>query len=687
MQRCRLLFLCSFIFHIVSAQAASISDIRTNYPSDFGKVLIGSVNIAHNSVLWTGKDVATRMYVLGGYVSFGLTGNALYALTDMGNDITNQWVMESPQSAVLITPQPNGNAPSMGYFFAPNEVGLRTETTSYEVDFPNQPSMRKMVTVQGIGIPDSEANPILTLDAKIQGGDEVSNCEDMKQCKYVNVPIGGEVSFTITPKSSQADIQYIYAVVNTDKVNVNCTNGNTPFKEKVLPAVNFDPNDYFHILNGSSLTGEIYSTCGTQETPIIVSANKSFQFKVINQQDTKSGYTQYRFYVNGHWDINDLNNTKWSGSQQVFRLRTSKSTSPVQPSTGNITTNITTPNVDTPVLDVNKTTLTFSNTQLTNSITLSNSGTGILNVSQISLGGADKADFQTTGCEAAKLAATQTCTLSVTLKVPVDPSRLRSANITINSDVGNKTIQLNSDYPVLTTPMAFDKDGNSVTMSNAAMTGGLSVNNQAFGKGGNLNLADIALITAHITPADEHVGNSASMFMTAGYVPNGTYADCKNKDKSTFYYLLSRSGNTYCKAPRKLGTEAACQGQALYSTPTATAGVWDGNLSTLGTLDDAQNIILSKTPIELKMWEGNFEAAGVLCIWFGYRVPDGTVVVSGESINLTVNATPSLINDKIISTPTSSECASLGDGYGLCAITNDINSEPIEIVKSSSPLF
>jgi len=61
--------------------------------------------------------------------------------------------------------------------------------------------------------------------------------------------------------------------------------------------------------------------------------------------------------------------------------------------------------------------------------------------------------------------------------------------------------------------------------------------------------------------------------------------------------------------------------------------LWDENVKTLVAF---QSVAALEDVAEIKMYQGPFPAAGFLKIYFGYRSPDGTVVVNGEPIEVKV---------------------------------------------------
>jgi PKD repeat protein len=344
----RLLFWLRLFFYSLavcglSTHAGSLGDIRTSYPADFGSILVGSAVIKPNSIQWGGTDPVINVEVSGNRTDFGLTGNTLYLATDDKSSV-NAWMMESPQAGALLSPQ-SGSAPGMGFFFAPYQAGLQTETDTYYLNYASQPTTIKTVGVQGTGVADDMVNPSMTVSVTVQGGVEGADCENVQNCKYVDVLPNGEVIFTVTPQSKKSDVQYAYVVTRIQEVNNSCTSSDTSFKTTGITQINVDTNDYYHIVDGLGPRA-IRQNCVVSDMPVLRSIGKSFQFRATNIRETKTnGYAQYEIFLNGHQDFDDLTNSKWPGSHKIYRLRTS--TNVQQPTPSTVSANFTVNNNNT----------------------------------------------------------------------------------------------------------------------------------------------------------------------------------------------------------------------------------------------------------------------------------------------------------------------------------------------------
>jgi len=68
-------------------------------------------------------------------------------------------------------------------------------------------------------------------------------------------------------------------------------------------------------------------------------------------------------------------------------------------------------------------------------------------------------------------------------------------------------------------------------------------------------------------------------------------------------------------------------------------GLWDGNLQSLLALDKVKlaNFQPLSTENNKTLYKGRFDAPGHVCFYFGYRLPDGTLVFNGEqTINVRI---------------------------------------------------
>ncbi|MDD2814467.1 MAG: hypothetical protein PHP00_01850 [Thiotrichaceae bacterium] len=331
----------------------------------------------------------------------------------------------------------------MGYFFAPYQAGLQTNTDTYYLNYASQGTLVKGVSVQGTGVADDMVNPSMTVDVTIQGGVEGANCENVQNCKYVDVLPSGEVVFTVTPQSKKSGVQYAYVVTRIQEVNNSCSSSDTSFKTTGITQVSLDANDYYHIADGAG-PNVIRQNCVSSDMPVLRSIGKSFQFKASNVRDTKTnGYAQYEIFLNGHQDFDDLTNSKWPGSHKIYRLRTSTN---VQQPTPSVSANFTVNNNNTSSVTLTASasstvaganiasyTWTFS-PALSDGRSIITTTSPLLTLTQV---GSYSVSLQATDSNGNKNAVPVTNTVTVKNTTTEQPGASVSANFTVNNNNTN----------------------------------------------------------------------------------------------------------------------------------------------------------------------------------------------------------------------------------------------------------
>ncbi len=142
--------------------------------------------------------------------------------------------------------------------------------------------------------------------------------------------------------------------------------------------------------------------------------------------------------------------------------------------------------------------------------------------------------------------------------------------------------------PNLGNGQAFDASGQPVKTMSQFMGDISIVSNIAKDK---LQPDDLLFIQGIITPDNEHIGETADVFVIAGYIP----------------FLYSNMQLFYLRDN---------QGEFL---------PWDGTPASIVAF--TRNITLSKTQV-VNIYTGQPATTGTLDIWFGYRLKDGTIVVN-----------------------------------------------------------
>jgi len=216
-----------------------------------------------------------------------------------------------------------------------------------------------------------------------------------------------------------------------------------------------------------------------------------------------------------------------------------------------------------------------------------------------------------------------------------------------------------STLPTLGKALAFNLQGTPVPVS-AQFAGGISADGKIFSSDKAVTLSDYVTVSGAITPAIEHVGQLADVIAVGYYVREGSLvsddAGVANCDPALVdsaakggYYMMKQRGDWYCSWVVK-GSESDKKWCVSENEKNATVrkrpeteseyfGLWDGNLQSLLALDKVKlaNFQPLATENDKVLYKGRFDAPGHVCFYFGYRLPDGTLVFNGEqTINVRI---------------------------------------------------
>jgi hypothetical protein len=325
-----LLLLISPYLYAVGASGVGVTHCTTNC----GKVLVGAARIDRASIQWQGAESkGVHLYLAGstafdplfgigifGFTgSFDSTGTPNANLMDYTSTLSNVWFFVSPSEVSISDPSSGGTAPKLGFYFSPAEAKKYESGVSYyplcdgcQQNYPSEnPSLK------GEGVSDSKTTPALTLD--VNGIASTSS--------DISVATGSTTQFTITPHlnpslvpSDVQSVKYAEVVVKIDENNTSCKGdyGTVSFLEKQEEPNDFSENRYYHHLILESANQQRCSRL----LSYLVSIDRPFTFDVTNQQKTGSGYVQYSFFINGHYNPSNSIETDYPGSHKTFRLRT-----------------------------------------------------------------------------------------------------------------------------------------------------------------------------------------------------------------------------------------------------------------------------------------------------------------------------------------------------------------------------
>lgn len=289
---------------------ASPSDFRIAHCTDnCGKIVIGAAKIQPDSIQWIGAETARSISVAASG-SFGFTGDVKYRNEPV---MGNRWNFETLTSCTLGDAQPSGGAPSLGFYFAPDQEGIIESSSQYLALTSNQ-TVKLPVTQCGEGIADSESAPAITLEVNARGGTASGDSLDVGQ--------GDKVVFAVTPRVTGALPAGAEAVENVMvdlyvlEENTLCESKSLSFRGKPVTPNNFQLGQYFQYMYevGRDLTP---NKCRFQVS-FLCSVNRTFEFEATSQRNTEGGRVRFIFAIRGHFDLNNVN--RWPGSQHAFSL-------------------------------------------------------------------------------------------------------------------------------------------------------------------------------------------------------------------------------------------------------------------------------------------------------------------------------------------------------------------------------
>jgi len=297
--------------------AASSANIEvTHCIADCGKVLVGAARIDFNGIRWNTQETVANVTLEITGADYGFTGNSLY-LSDMPPSFGTFWRFNSIKQVSIGGP-PYGT--TMNHFFAPSQSPVSIMGPHR---YSLSPTDSKSFTATGEGVADNNTAPAITLDVQTS---PVNTCGANNPCPVI-VVAKGTVRFTVTPRLNSAlvpaavlPIKYTLINLRAEEKNTTCSRGNLTFADRGLGNNSFKDGDYYHYLEPGS-PNYTPQTC-SRNYQFLVSVDKSFSFQATNNRDTGTGYVEYVFYVNGHYDPNNPNLTQYPGSWKSLRLTT-----------------------------------------------------------------------------------------------------------------------------------------------------------------------------------------------------------------------------------------------------------------------------------------------------------------------------------------------------------------------------
>jgi hypothetical protein len=190
----------------------------------------------------------------------------------------------------------------------------------------------------------------------------------------------------------------------------------------------------------------------------------------------------------------------------------------------------------------------------------------------------------------------------VTPEETVPPADITVEDTTTRSSSESSSVsplEVSSDLPPLGKALAINKKGNAVE-SESTFAGGITVADEETFQQSNTvrKLQDAVNVKADILVDADDVGKHADILVYADYQAT--------EDSEVFQLMLDEKGSYL---------------------------IWDGEVA---SLEAFQSQVTLKAVQAITVYQGRLLETGILKITFGYRLEDGTVILSPETINLTV---------------------------------------------------
>jgi len=272
-------------------------------------------------------------------------------------------------------------------------------------------------------------------------------------------------------------------------------------------------------------------------------------------------------------------------------------------------------------------------------ITLSNSGTGALTVSGVSLSGTNAADFAATNtCTSAQVAAGSTCSISVTF-TPGAPG-IRSATLVITDNAGNsagatQTVSLGgtgvgvpsaaaspNTLTFATTTLGSSATAQTVTVTNSG-TGPLTVSQVVVG---GTNPADFSQTNTCSTP----VAVNGTCTVSVAFTPSAAGARTAN------LHVIDNSGNV--ASTQSVVLNGTGQGAAAPNGAVSPASLAFGNQN-VGTSSATQTVTLSNSG-SVALSIASIALGGSNAGDFSSTTTCGASLAASGSCNILVTFTP-----------------------------------------------
>jgi hypothetical protein len=180
-----------------------------------------------------------------------------------------------------------------------------------------------------------------------------------------------------------------------------------------------------------------------------------------------------------------------------------------------------------------------------------------------------------------------------------------SDQLPVISEQSSEDMTESDELPQLIDALAVNAKG-EITDSEAQFSGGIAINQDPFEEMATTTLSDGIDIRGRIEIATEHRRKIVDSLVVVAYQPEKGKGE-REKEKGPVFLMLDENGDIL---------------------------PWDFDMASLVTF---QTVDTPTDVIEVPIYQGQLPATGIINIYFGYRLNNGTVVYSPQTLDIIVN--------------------------------------------------
>jgi len=176
---------------------------------------------------------------------------------------------------------------------------------------------------------------------------------------------------------------------------------------------------------------------------------------------------------------------------------------------------------------------------------------------------------------------------------------------TESTETANDVVVIREELVPLPETIAIDAQG-EVMRTEAGFAGGISVNEgETFEQEATLRASEPVNIQSQIVVDPEHVGQVTDVLVVAAYQPSDKPVQTRSA-QAIYYYMLDIEGNIF---------------------------PWNGEMANLIAFQSVKTLAQS---LEVPIWDKPIGVTGKINIYFGYRLRNGTVIYSPQTLDVMI---------------------------------------------------